>query len=92
MNEVEKILQDRMGVYGDYNINTILIHKLKRIFRNGKNWELLRSIEKESLDMIASKIGRLLGGTLGQVENDTWHDIAGYALLPSKLFYDKEKE
>ena len=33
----------------------------------------------EALDLIASKIGRMLSGNLNYIDN--WHDIAGYATL-----------
>ncbi len=79
MNEIEKTLQDRGGKYGSYWDNTILIQRLKILFRQGKNWRKLTANKQEALDMFASKIGRILGGEISQ--RDSWLDIAGYAML-----------
>ncbi len=79
MNELEKTLQDRGGKYGSYWDNTILIQRLKKLFRQGRNWDILTANKQEALDMAASKIGRILGGEISQ--RDTWLDIAGYSML-----------
>ncbi len=79
MNEIEKTMRDRSGVYGNFFDNSILMQKLKLLFRQGKRWRELSSNKKEALDMIASKIGRILGGEVSQ--RDSWLDIAGYAML-----------
>lgn len=44
-----------------------------------KKWVSLASDQKESLEMIAHKIGRILNGDPNY--SDSWHDIAGYAKL-----------
>ncbi len=79
MNEVEKTLRNRGDKYGSYYDNAIVMQRLKIIFRQGKNWRALTANKQEALDMIASKIGRILGGELSQ--RDSWLDIAGYAML-----------
>ncbi len=89
MTEVEKILQDRGNQYGDFWYNSIFIQDLKFMFRQQKNWNALSSNKKEALDMIATKIGRILAGDLAQ--QDSWLDIAGYAKLVANLI-EKEKK
>jgi len=42
-------------------------------------WERLDPIHKESLEMNAHKIARILNGDPNYA--DSWHDIAGYATL-----------
>jgi hypothetical protein len=43
------------------------------------NWENLTDDKKESLEMIAHKIGRILNGD--PEYKDSWHDIIGYTTL-----------
>ncbi len=89
MSEVDNILRDRTEVYGDYISNTILIQKLKYLFRQGKNWRVLSANKQEALDMFASKIGRILGGEISQ--RDSWLDIAGYAMLVTNSIEEVKK-
>jgi hypothetical protein len=42
-------------------------------------WGSLRADQREALEMIATKIGRILNGNRDHI--DSWHDIAGYAKL-----------
>ncbi len=79
MNEVEKTLTDRSDTYGNFWDNAIVMQRLKILFRQGRNWRALTANKQEALDMIASKIGRILGGEVSQ--RDSWLDIAGYAML-----------
>jgi len=53
--------------------------KLKAILRRGKKWDDLSDAQKESLEMIASKIARALSGEPN--EPDHWIDISGYSQL-----------
>lgn len=57
---------------------------LKRVFRESPNWaEGFLNVEmKESLDMIANKLARLLNGNAHHT--DSWHDLAGYSTLAEK--------
>jgi hypothetical protein len=47
--------------------------------RSTPGWANMPDDAKESLDMIATKIGRILYGDPNH--HDSWHDIAGYAKL-----------
>lgn len=50
---------------------------IKNAMRAGKNWDALSPGEKESFDMVAHKIGRVLSG--GDPHDDEhWLDAAGY--------------
>ena len=55
------------------------VQRLKEVMRGSGEWERLPPAMKESLDLIATKIGRVLHGDFNA--KDTWHDIAGYATL-----------
>lgn len=84
MTNVAETLKERDGRYGPYAGQCHITQHLKVIFRNGANWQsgLLSATQRESLDMIASKIARILNGDPDYI--DSWHDIAGYATLEER--------
>ena len=73
------ILDEREKTHGSYFSVSTMAQSLKDAMRHGKNWEELDDPQRESLEMIASKIGRILSGN--PHEGDHWRDIAGYATL-----------
>lgn len=77
---VEDTLTERGKNYGDFTDNAHVAQRLKLAMRNSPKWSQIREdYILESLDLIASKIGRLLSGNSYHI--DSWHDIAGYATL-----------
>jgi len=79
MSDVNATLQDRANKYGDYGDVATTAQKFKDEFREFAGWHLLNTAQRESLDMIATKIARILNGDPNLADN--WHDIAGYAKL-----------
>lgn len=73
------ILDEREKTHGDYYCVAMMAQELKDVMRRGKNWKTLDDTQREALEMIASKIGRILSGNPHEV--DHWRDIAGYAAL-----------
>ena len=73
------ILDEREKTHGDFHRVAGTAQELKDVMRRGKNWKTLDDTERETLEMIASKIGRILSGN--PHEADHWRDIAGYAAL-----------
>lgn len=73
------ILDEREKTHGDYYRVAMMAQELKDAMRRGKNWKTLDDTQRETLEMIASKIGRILSGNPHEV--DHWRDIAGYAAL-----------
>ena len=73
------ILDEREKTHGEYYRNAMMAQELKDVLRRGKNWKTLDDTQRETLEMIASKIGRILSGNPHEV--DHWKDIAGYATL-----------
>ena len=49
--------------------------------QGAQNWKSLSEVQKEALEMIQHKIGRILAGNPDH--KDHWDDIAGYAKLVS---------
>ena len=55
------------------------MQELKDVMREVDGWHNLTPSQRESLDMIQHKIGRILNGD--PTYDDSWKDIAGYATL-----------
>ena len=79
---VEHTLQERGRRYGEYREHARITQNIKRAMRDSPNWQRLSDDQRETLEMIAHKIGRALNGDPDYA--DTWHDIAGYATLTEK--------
>jgi Domain of unknown function (DUF6378) len=82
MAELEELLQERGRTHGSFATNALLSQHMKMLFRSAPGWNGLSDIHKESLEMIALKISRILSGQ-AQFE-DHWDDVAGYARLGAK--------
>jgi hypothetical protein len=75
-------LVERDKRYGGFLNNASIAQQLKEVMRLSPTWKALEDDQAEALEMIASKIGRLLSGDCNYT--DSWHDIAGYATLVEK--------
>ena len=76
---MSNLLNTREKTHGNYRDNANLSQAIKDVLRSGKNWERLTDTQKESLEMISSKLSRLLSGD--KDFRDHWDDIEGYAKL-----------
>jgi hypothetical protein len=74
-----KTLQLRGSNYGDYTEMATVAQTIKRVFQNSPGWDKLSDPQRESLDMCATKMARIVCGEPSQP--DSWHDIGGYAKL-----------
>ncbi len=77
MEDAKDILLERASTHGDFTQVANYSQTLKSIFRTGNLH--LNDVQRESLDMIAGKISRILAGNAN--EPDHWLDIEGYARL-----------
>ena len=82
MTNVNETLENRGSRYGTFERNADTTQFLKEFFRNHPSWNGMRRYQKESLEMIAHKIARILNGDPDY--DDSWIDIAGYATLVAK--------
>ena len=73
------ILAERQKTHGDFYDVAMVAQELKDVLRRGKNWKMLDDAQREALEMVATKIARILSGN--PHEPDHWKDIAGYATL-----------
>ena len=83
MTDVDKTLAERGSRYGAFKGHAEITQMLKECLHNHSGWLNLTDDQKESLDMIVHKIGRIMNGDPNYA--DSWHDIAGYAQLVEKI-------
>lgn len=84
MSGISHTLNRRGKHYGGFEGNARIAQAIKSAMRDSPNWGELDSDMKEALELIASKVGRLLNGNPNYF--DGWHDIEGYAhLIASRL-------
>lgn len=85
---IDQTLAERGTRYGDFNGHALITQNLKTAMQASPKWSDLTPAQKEALEMVAHKIGRILNGDPNY--HDSWHDIIGYTklvadeLLPKK--------
>ena len=79
---VEDTLKERGERYGRFSDYASTCNELKKVCVNSRLSPDFNHIHEEALDMIFSKIARILNGDPNYADN--WHDIAGYATLVEK--------
>ncbi len=77
-DEVDNILTERRSQHGDFTCHARITQDLKRVMA-AEYTTSHTAIQREALEMIQHKIGRILAGNPNH--QDHWHDIAGYAKL-----------
>lgn len=73
------VLNERGTTHGDFEANGKIMQELKDALRQHPGWMHLNPYQREALEMIQHKIGRILCGDCNYF--DHWRDIAGYARL-----------
>ena len=79
MANVDSTLNERGKRYGDFRTHAEITQSLKEPMWRTTGWDRLNASQKEALEMVAHKIGRILNGDPDY--DDSWVDIAGYAKL-----------
>ena len=74
-----QILLEREKTHGDYQTQSATSQVIKHVMHVAPNWSKLSAPQRESLEMIAVKIARILHGDPNEV--DHWRDCVGYATL-----------
>lgn len=72
-------LAERGTRYGDFSEHARITQTLKSAMADSQNWRSLMPDQREALEMIQHKVGRILNGDPNY--HDSWHDIVGYAKL-----------
>ena len=78
---IEKVIAERGMNYGRFEDGAEIMQQLKLIAHTSQGWERMKPIQRESMDMILHKIGRILNGDPAYF--DSWIDIEGYSKLVS---------
>ena len=90
MTEINNILDERGNRYGDFASNATTTQLIKQAINLGDTVDKLAFYQRESLEMIAHKISRIVNGDANYM--DSWVDIVGYAqLVIDKLQHDKDE-
>lgn len=87
--DVAAVLETRGASYGSFTGVARNAQRLKHCFQQGDSYHKLAPDQKEALDMIASKLARIINGDPDYV--DSWVDIAGYAKLIVDRLEGKER-
>jgi hypothetical protein len=78
-SDVDTILTARHATYGAFKTHASITQSIKLQMHLTPNWVKLSDSQKEALEMIAHKIGRILNGDPNF--HDSWIDISGYSKL-----------
>jgi hypothetical protein len=81
--DVQGTIAIREQSHGDFEVNTALMQQLKLQCRATYSWSQLPPYQREAIEMICHKLGRILCGNSNFT--DHWHDIAGYATLVENI-------
>lgn len=76
---IDATLAERGARYGQFIEHARITQSLKAAMVDSPNWAALAPDQKEALEMIQHKIGRILNGDPDF--HDSWHDIVGYTKL-----------
>lgn len=93
-SNIQDTLLERGVKYGEFKCRADITQCLKRVMtgystKGITNWNKLSDSQKESLEMIANKIGRILNGDPTYI--DSWVDIVGYAQLVVNELTEEER-
>jgi hypothetical protein len=78
---IDATLAERGSRYGEFEDGAFIMQSLKGVMQSTDGWTRLSPPQREALEMIQHKIGRILNGDPNYA--DSWVDIAGYAKLIS---------
>ena len=79
MSSIEDVLVERGRRYGAFPEHARITQALKGVMQSTPNWARLAPDQKEALEMVVHKVGRILNGDPDYA--DSWTDIVGYAKL-----------
>lgn len=79
LNDIKATLAECGSRYGSFPEHARITQSIKDGMIVSPNWATLAPDQKEALEMIAHKVGRILNGDPNY--HDSWHDIVGYAKL-----------
>jgi hypothetical protein len=81
--QVDRIVSERPSTHGDFEQNTVFMQRVKELTRLQPNWHKMEPYQREALEMIVHKMGRILHGDHEHL--DHWEDIGGYAACVTRV-------
>lgn len=86
---MDALLEERGSRYGKFTVHAEITQALKSVMieTDEIKWKKMSADQRECLEMIAHKIGRILNGDPNY--EDSWRDIAGYATLVADRLLSK---
>jgi hypothetical protein len=88
MSTIDNTLEERGTRYGAFVGHAQITQDLKAVMHASPKWAELTADQKEALEMVQHKIGRVLNGDVNYI--DSWTDIIGYTRLVEKRLLDDE--
>lgn len=79
MSTIDKTLEERGARYGEFTVHSQITQDLKKVMHASPRWAQLQPDQKEALEMVQHKIGRILNGDPSYI--DSWTDVIGYTRL-----------
>lgn len=86
---IDQTLAERGARYGDFPGHAAITQGMKDVMQGHAGWNALADDQKEALEMVAHKVGRILNGDPNYI--DSWTDIIGYTRLVEKRLIDEQK-
>ena len=86
---VNEMLAEREDRYGAFENHAARSQALKETLIGGaSSWSHMKPFQRESIEMIAHKLARIMNGDPNYIDN--WTDIAGYAQLVVDILEQRE--
>ena len=79
MSGVDKVLNERGQSHGDWPTQSLVSQLIKNALALGPSWKSMSESQKESLQMSAVKMSRIVCGDPNNP--DHWDDMVGYTTL-----------
>ena len=76
---IDEVLKERGDRYGDFGDHANIAQGFKKIMMNSRSWMDLTPSMKQTMEMFADKMARILNGD--PFYDDSWIDIIGYSQL-----------
>jgi hypothetical protein len=88
MSNIDATLAERGTRYGSFPGHAKITQEMKLAMQGAAKWDTLTYDQKEALEMVVHKIGRILNGDPDYI--DSWTDIIGYTrLVEARLVMDE---
>lgn len=76
---IDATLSERGSRYGQFHEHARITQAIKATLASGRSWKDCTDSQREALEMLAHKMGRIVNGDPAYM--DSWTDLIGYARL-----------